>query len=59
MKSHTFVVAWEDFTWALEDLTRLKIVPLFREANAMGIVLEGDDQTIEVPDYHHSCFEDA
>lgn len=29
----------------LEEVARLTMLPLFREANAMGIILDGDEQS--------------
>lgn len=44
-ESHTFVAVWGEFTPTLEDLARQTMLSLFVEANTMGIILEGDDQT--------------
>lgn len=38
------IAAWGKFTLTLEDVVRLKMPPMFGDANAMVIVLEGYDQ---------------
>lgn len=45
MKNLTLVAPREEFNPTLKDMARLMILSLFRKANAMRIVLEGDDQT--------------
>lgn len=42
MESHNFVGFWEALTLTLESADE---VAIGREANPMGIVLEGDEQT--------------
>lgn len=34
----------------MEDVARLTMLGLFWEGNAMGIVIEGDDQKVGLPD---------
>lgn len=42
-ESHTFVAAWGKFTHILKDVTILTILPMYGEANAVGVILEDDD----------------
>lgn len=36
---HTFVATWGEFTLTLEDMARLTLLLMFREANARGSTL--------------------
>lgn len=42
-ETHTSIAA-KELTSTLEDVSRLTLLPIFREANAMWIVLEEEDQ---------------
>lgn len=55
-ESYTFVTVWGKFTLTLEDVASLTMLPLFGEANAMGIILEENDQT-KLNYLSHGCFE--
>lgn len=43
-KTHTFFAAWGEFTPIVKDVLRLTHLPLLGETNAIGIVLDEDDQ---------------
>lgn len=47
-----------EFTGTLEDVARLKMLSLFREASSMGIVLKrSDEKKVDVLGRQHGFFE--
>lgn len=44
MESYTFIAAWGKFGPMLEDVLNLMALAIYGEVNAMGMILEGDDE---------------
>lgn len=44
VESHTFVAAWGKLGLTLEEVLNLMALPLYKEANAMGLILEGEEE---------------
>lgn len=43
LETNTFITALEEFLPTLENVSSLTLLPMFGEANAMGIVFEEED----------------
>lgn len=44
VESHTIIATWVKFGLPLEDVLNLMALPMYREVNAMGMTLEGEDE---------------